>query len=355
VLGLSRATEAMAAMLTARSVGKGNASEIRSCNVGVAISHQTGERPPMTVLSNDPMPLARTITIYRPASGTEGYREVHDKTSSITVSCFPWKTAREVRLQPVPACYILADHGSVYIGETSDIRGRLAAHIRDSDKNFAREAYVVTGVGSEGKRRFNSTAAVYFQYHLTHLALQANLVDVIKGNNPQTPDADEYDRAWLGIFLQQSQSLLFDAGCRAFKSNFASQRRSGSATVDTAGPAGTMEIDVIGVAPISGQLELAYAGLWARGYESQRGFVVLAGSEIRADINPTAWDWIDEDRSKLRAAGALMAIPGLTDRERLCVAVQFDSASSAAKVVTGSRDAFPWVTPRLTQPMLNVA
>jgi hypothetical protein len=300
------------------------------------------------------MPLARTCKIYRPAGGIEGYREVHDKTSSITVSCFPWWMAREVRLQPVPACYILADHASVYIGETSDIHSRLAAHIRDSDKNFAREAYVVTGVGSEAKRRFNSTAAVYFQYHLTDLALQANLVDVIKGTSPQRPDPDEHEEASLKLLLQQSQSLLFDVGCRAFKSNFASQRRSVSATVDTAGPAGTMDIDVVGVPAISGQLELSYTGLWARGYTSQRGFVVLPGSEVRADINPTAWDWIDEDRSKLRAAGALMAIPGLVDRERLCVAVQFDSASSAAKVVTGSRDAFRWVTPRLPQPMLNV-
>jgi len=49
-----------------------------------------------------------------------------------------------------------------------------------------------------------------------------------------------------------------------------------------------MEIDVIGVAPISGQLELSYTGLWARGYESQRGFVVLAGSEVRTDIDATA-------------------------------------------------------------------
>lgn len=306
----------------------------------------------MTVHPNDPMPPARTTTIYRPAGVVEGYREIHDKTLPIIVSCFPWKMAREVRMQPVPACYMLGDHASVYIGETSDINSRLAAHIRDSDKNFAREAYVVTGVGSEAKRRFNSTAAVYFQYHLTHLALQANLVDVIKGTNPQRPDADEHEEASLKVLLQQSQSLLFDAGCRAFRSNFGSQRRSGSAT--DPGPAGTMEIDVIGVAPISGQLELSYTGLWARGYESQRGFVVLAGSEVRANINPTARSWIEEDRSKLRAAGALLAIPGLEDRERLCVAVQFDSASSAAKVVTGSRDAFPWVTPRLSQPMLNV-
>jgi hypothetical protein len=344
----------MAATLTVRSTDEGGASEISSGDVGVAISHQTGERPTMTVLSNDPTPLARTCKIYRPAGGIEGYREVHDQPASITVSCFPWKMVREVRMQPVPACYILADHTSVYIGETNDVRSRLGDHVRDSDKNFAREAYVVTGVGSEAKRRFNSTAAVYFQYHLTDLALQANLVEVIKGTGPRLPDPDEHERASLDSFLQQSQPLLFDAGCRAFKSNFASQRRSVSATVDTACPAGTMEIDVIGVAPISGQLELSYTGLWARGYASQRGFVVLAGSEVRADINESAWDWVDEDRSKLRAAGALMAIPGLLDRERLCVAVQFDSASSAAKVVTGSRDAFRWVTPRLPQPMLNV-
>lgn len=309
----------------------------------------------MSVFSDDPTPQARTTTMYRPVGGVEGYREVHDKTSSITVSCFPWKAAREVRMQPVAACYILADHSSVYIGETGDIRSRLAAHIRSSDKNFAREAYVITGVGSEGRRRFNSTAAVYFQYHLTHLALQAGMVDVIKGTNPQRPDPDEHEEVSLKLLIEQSQSLLFDAGCRAFKSNFASQRRSGSATLDPAGPAGTMEIDVIGVAPISGQLELSYTGLWARGYESQRGFVVLAGSEVRTDVNPTAWDWIDEDRNKLREAGALMAIPGLAHRERLCVAVQFDTASSAAKVVTGSRDAFRWVTPRLPQPMLSVA
>jgi predicted GIY-YIG superfamily endonuclease len=344
----------MAATLTIRNADEGDASEISAGDVGVAISHQTGDRPTMTVLSNDPMPLARTSKIYRPAGGIEGYREVHDKTSSITVSCFPWKTVREMRLQPVPACYVLADHASVYIGETNDVRSRLADHVRDSDKNFAREAYVVTGVGSEAKRRFNSTAAMYFQYHLTDLALQANLVDVIKGTSPQRPDPDEHEEASLDFLLEQSQSLLFDAGCRAFKSNFASQRRSVSATVETAGPEGTMDIDVVGVPAISGQLELSYTGLWARGYTSLRGFVVLAGSEVRVDTNRTAWSWIDNDRNKLRAGGALMAIPGLEDRERLCVAVQFDSASSAAKVVTGSRDAFKWVTPRLPQPTLSV-
>jgi hypothetical protein len=92
-----------------------------------------------------------------------------------------------------------------------------------------------------------------------------------------------------------------------------------------------------------------------RAYDYERGFVVLAGLEVRADINASAGDWLDGDRNQLRAAGAPLAIPGPTDWERLCVAVRFDSASSAAKVVRGSRDGFRWVTPRLPQPTPTAA
>jgi hypothetical protein len=55
----------------------------------------------MTVPSaNAPVSPARTITIYRPAGGIEGYREIHDEISNVTVACFPWVTVREA---PTPA------------------------------------------------------------------------------------------------------------------------------------------------------------------------------------------------------------------------------------------------------------
>jgi hypothetical protein len=305
--------------------------------------------------ANDPMPLARTTIVYRPVGGIEGYREVRDKTTSITVLCFPYAAGREVPKPARPGCYIFASDVAAYIGETNDFDRRFGQHARDPSKSFAREVYVVTGAGNEGGLRFNSTAARYFQYHLNNLGEQSALVEIIKGVNPSLPEVDEDERATLDIFLQQSLAMLFDAGCRVFRSNFASQLRTAAADVDTAGPAGTMEIGVVATPPIGGELALAYGDLWARGYHNARGFVVLAGSEVRADVNPSAWDWIDEERNRLTTAGALLPIPGLTDRKRPCVAVQFDSPSSAAKVVTGSRDACKWVTPRPAQPMLTVA
>lgn len=303
---------------------------------------------------NEPMLLARTTVVYRPLGGIEGYREVRDKTTSITVLCFPYAAGREVPKPARPACYIFASDGAAYIGETSDFDRRFGQHVRDPSKSFAREVYVVTGVGNESRLRFNSTAAKYFQYQLNNLAEQAALVELIKGANPTLPDIDDCERATLDILVQQSMALLYDAGCRVFRSNFASQLRKPTADIDTAGPAGPMEIDVVAAPPVGGELALAYGDLWARGYHNELGFVVMAGSEVRADVNPSAWDWIDEERNRLTTAGALLDMPGLPDRKRLCVAVQFDSPSSAAKVVTGSRDACRWIAPRPPRPMLTV-
>lgn len=309
----------------------------------------------MTVpFANDPMPLSRTTIVYRPIGGIEGYREVRDRTTSIIVLCFPYVAGRELPKPAKPACYIFANAEAAYIGETNDFDRRFGQHVRDPSKAFAREVYVVTGAGNESRLWFNSTAVKYFQYQLNNLAEQAALVELIKGVNPTLPEIDECERATLDILVQHSLALLFDAGCRIFRSNCAKQLRTSTADVDTAGPVGPMEIDVVAIPPVGGELALAYGDLWARGYHNELGFVVMAGSEVRANVNPSAWDWIDEERNRLTTAGALLDMPGLPDRKRLCVAVQFDSPSSAAKVVTGSRDACRWITPRFPRPMLSV-
>jgi hypothetical protein len=311
--------------------------------------------------TNGSAPAAVTTIVYRPIGGIEGFREIHDKTASIKVLYLPWATAKEVPMAATPASYILAgrdlagrDH--VYIGETIDPNRRLGEHARDVSKNFVREACVITGVDAHGNLRFNSTAAKFLQYQLTNRAEQAGLVEVVKGVNPQLPEIDEFDRATFEIFAEDSQRLLFDAGCRVFRSNFESQRRA-VADIEMVGSdqAGSMEIGVVG-APLHGsELELSYGDLWARGHFTERGFVVMAGSEIRASVNPSTWEWVEKDRDELRAAGVLSAIANLQDRERLCVAVQFDSPSSAGKVVTGSRDGGKWIPLRRPQQVVIAA
>jgi hypothetical protein len=313
---------------------------------------QLRERPTMTLLSANGMMPSSTTIIYRPAGGIEGYREAYDKINDIVVLAFPWTKVREVPIAAVPACYLLVDYSSAYIGETGDVKRRFGEHARDSSKSFVREAYVIVGAGKQSELWSDSTTAEYLQYRLTDLAEQAGLVDVVKGVGPRVPKLGKDSLASLEALVRHSQPLLFDAGCRVFRSNCVSQRRTVADAESLASdPASPMRIGIIAAPAPGGELELAYGDLWVRGFLHEGKFVVMAGSEVRTSVNASAWDWIKDDRSRLsNAEGALMPIPGLEDRERLRVNVEFDCASSAAKVVTGSRDASRWISPRYPQP-----
>lgn len=306
--------------------------------------------------TNGQLPPATTTIIYRPAGGIEGYREVFDGITDVVVSSFAWPTLKEVSIAAAaPACYLLVDQSCVYFGETVDIRRRLNEHARDPGKNFAREAYIIGGTGRSSELWSDSSTAEFLQFRLTDLAEQGSLVDVIKGVNPRIPDLSKDRRAMLEGVVRHSLRLLFDAGCRVFCSNKGSQRRlSADAELLGSDPAGPMRIGVTAT-PLPGtELELIYGDLWARGFPNEGRFVVMAGSEVRYSVNESAWGWIRDDRAQLRAEGVLVPIAGLEDRERLVVAVEFGSASSAAKLVCGSRDGGKWMPLRFSPPTPTV-
>jgi predicted GIY-YIG superfamily endonuclease len=300
---------------------------------------------------------ACTNNVHRPMGDIAGLREIHDDVGRLTVSAFPLAMVKDISMAraAVPACYILADHATAYIGETGNAGRRLSDHAADPSKNFAREVYVISGYE---RAWFDKTAAIYLQYRLTEIAERAGLVEIIKGTNPQVLELPSHRRASLDQFVEHGERLLFDAGCRVFRSNFASQRRM-VVEVDTAiGPdeAGPMQIGVMGSPPLGSELELAYGDLWARGYPAQDGFVVMAGSEVRSLVNPSANPILRTRRAELVAADALAAIPSVQDRQRLRVAVWFPSAAIAAKVMTGAHvDSSKWVQPRYPQPILIAA
>ncbi|MBR0882881.1 putative GIY-YIG superfamily endonuclease [Bradyrhizobium japonicum] len=299
---------------------------------------------------------ACTSNVHRPMGGIAGLREVHDDVGRLTVSVFPFAMVKDISLTlaAVPACYILADHATAYIGETGNAGRRLGEHSGDPSKAFAREVYVISGYQ---RAWFDKTAAIYLQFRLTQIAEQADLVDILKGTNPQVLELPNHKRASLDHFVEHGERLLFDAGCRVLRSNFASQRRKAEA-VDTdmaIGPedTGPMQIDVTGLPPLGSELELAYGDLWARGYPVRDGFVVTAGSEVRSLVNPSVNPILRTRRAELAAADALAIIPGIDDRARLRVAVCFPSAAIAAKVVTGAHvSSGKWVNRRYPEPIL---
>jgi predicted GIY-YIG superfamily endonuclease len=308
----------------------------------------------MTLFSNaTSLQFAYTNNVYRPTGGIDSLREIHDDVGRLMVSAFPFAMVKDLSLgrATVPACYILCDHATAYIGESRSVGRRLSDHAADPAKWFAREVYVIH---SHHREWFDKTAAVYLQYRLTELAERAGLVEVVRGASPQVQELPAKKRATLEHFVEHSQRLLFDAGCRIFHSSFESQRPQASAEIaispDEAGP---MQINVATAPPLGSELELAYCGLFARGYQAEDGFVVMAGSEVRGVVNPSANPIVTTRRGELASAQALVAIPGLQDRLRLQVAVRFPSAAIAAKVVTGAHvNSSKWVPPRYPEPML---
>ncbi|AMA56832.1 hypothetical protein BCCGELA001_11640 [Bradyrhizobium sp. CCGE-LA001] len=288
--------------------------------------------------------------------GIAGLREVHDDVSRLTVSAFPFAMVKDISptLGAVAACYILADHGTAYIGETGNAGRRLGEHSGDASKAFAREVYVISGYLSAW---FDKTTAIYLQYRLTHSALQAGLVDIMMGMRPQVLELPNHKRASLDHVVEHAERLLFDAGCRVLRSNFASQRRKQEPSeTDMAMAADDnrpMQIDVMDLPPLGNELELDYCDLWARGYPVRDGFVVTAGSEVRSLVNQSVNPILHTRRAELAAADALSPIPGIQDRGRLRVAVCFPSAAIAGKVLTGAHvNSGVWVNRRYPKPIL---
>lgn len=306
-----------------------------------------------------------TSIIHRPAGGIAGVREVFDDASRLAVWSFPMANARDllVAKSSVTACYILAGHDTVYFGETNNLYRRLSEHLLDSTKAFAREVFVVTGLGDAP---FDKTTAVFLQWALDHAAEKAGLVAVLKGVNPRLLDLPPWRRATLDRIVEDALRLLFDAGCRAFHSNCASLRpvlpnaepaepASPDIARDTneADDNGQMEIGVVATPLGVPEFELAYGDLWSRGYQSGDGFVVTAGSEVRTLINASVNPILYTRRNDLTDAGVLAEIPGLSDRMRLTVSVWFPSSAIAAKVITGAHVASnKWTALRNPRPFV---
>jgi hypothetical protein len=309
-----------------------------------------------------------TTFVYRPAGDIAGFREIFDEASRIAVTAFPMTMVKNIVVAKaaMAACYILANHERVYIGESGSVGRRLSEHATDPSKSFAREAYVISGGGNAS---FDKTAAIYLQHRLTHAAETAGLVQVQKGNSATLVDLPAWRCAPLDRIVADGKRVLYDAGCRAFDSSCASQRPVQAAADHSvalteadadesieADDTGRMEIGVVATPSGSAEFQLAYGDLWGRGYMADDGFVVMAGSEVRTLVNASVNPILHTRRAALDEASVLADIPGLLERKRLLVSVWFPSMAIAAKVLTGAHVASSkWAAVRDARPFVLAA
>jgi predicted GIY-YIG superfamily endonuclease len=299
--------------------------------------------------------------IRRDGAGVAGLREVFARNTRLSVWAFPFAAIDQVatRLMSTAATYILADHRSIYVGESGNCGRRLFEHAIGPMKKFAREVFVVSAFDEQW---FDKTSAIQLQHRVTHAAREAGLMEVRLGVNPQNIGLARWLLGSNDEMFDPVPQLLFDAGCRAFHSNCdgMSAPAMAPATADTDpgenDDSGSIEIGVTTTPPNVDEYELNYFDLWARGYQFGDRFVVAAGSDFHKVETPSANEMIKTRRKELLARGVLQPMQNADDRMRSVVAIAFPSKAIAAKVFCGAHvDSSKWRKLQVEQPIVLTA
>jgi hypothetical protein len=302
----------------------------------------------MTTLN--PVLLRSASTILRDGEGLDGRRLITDDAATLCAQAFPVAAiaaaAAGGRLA-VPAVYLLADgvQQQAYVGETSNLGRRLQEHALDPSKAFAAEVFALIG----RDRDVDRLAVMHFQKRLMETVEEAGRAQLTNCAAACTADLPLARQASLDRMFGDGLRLLVDAGCRLLIPRPKGATQPGPVAAnddppaaatppatDEEGDEGPMQIGVTVVPLGVEELMLAFANLWARGYDHHDSFVVAAGSEMRRITNPSVTPQTVARRQRLIATGTAMPVDGLDDRLRLQVAVAFPSRAIAAKVLCGA-------------------
>lgn len=265
---------------------------------------------------------AKTILIFLPSGEPRGIRIAEITTRIVQVFEVPRSLLQDFVAMPESeqvAVYFLVGHGDqgegdrVYIGQTSDLRARLAKHDGDKNKDFWQRAFVMLS-------RTNSltqTHALFLEWYCLQEAGKAGRYAIENGNSgskPHTPPPLQAD--CLEIFAT-GKVLLATLGVPLFDPLAQAGRRAGD-----------------------DEFVCTASGAEARGVYTTEGFVVLKGSLGRlanvASIRGTSSERMREDL----LAKKVMVAKG--DKVEFAHDHLFGSPSMAAIAVLG-RTANGWV------------
>lgn len=271
-------------------------------------------------------------------AGVLGLRTAVDEAATLKASAFLSAATTEVAATGVletSGAYILAGPRVCYVGETGLLSRRLIEHAGDPGKGFARETFIITGV----ERRLDKLTVVHLQSRITEMIEARSLMTVQKGVAPCASDLPPWRKDNVDRMLADVLPLLFDLGFRGFDTVSAPEGAAGNvgdASADADDDAdGTIEIGVSVAPPGVEEFEMRYMNVWARGYEYLGRFIVTAGSEIREVPNASVSVHTQRRRERL-FDGHVEPIPGVTNHQRLKVAVALPSRAIAAKVCAGA-------------------
>ena len=219
-----------------------------------------------------------------------------------------------------------ADKDQVYVGESENIRKRLAQQVQERD--FWTEAIAFTNKDDN----LTKAHVRYLESRLIALAKTANRYEVLNGNNgtlePMLPRAD---KAAMESFLDNLRVVLSSLGHRLLEPVATGTNLNAAATESV----GTVPI----ISPLATTLlHFATAGIKASGYVTDEGFTLSANSQVRFEHTPATSKNVVALRSAAIEKGQLILVNG---NYQLVADMAFPSSSAAVCFVAGNSSSGP--------------
>jgi predicted GIY-YIG superfamily endonuclease len=200
----------------------------------------------------------------------------------------------------------------IYIGEAENIRARLKQHLSDPNKDFKELIFFISK-----DELLTKTQIKYLESRLIQIAIAAKSAQIENGNSPSLPTLHEADISDMEYFLEQIKLMLPVMGFRFLISSTVSHS----------------ELNLKSELTLNETVyKIKTKSFNATMIETDKGYIVLKGSESKKELSPSTTETYRNLRRKLLETNIL-----IESGDKLIFAEDtvFNSPSSASNMVLG--------------------
>lgn len=200
----------------------------------------------------------------------------------------------------------------IYIGEAENIRTRLKQHLSDPNKDFKELIFFISK-----DELLTKTQIKYLESRLIQIAIAAKSAQIENGNSPSLPTLHEADISDMEYFLEQIKLMLPVMGFRFLISSTVSHS----------------ELNLKSELTLNETVyKIKTKSFNATMIETDKGYIVLKGSESKKELSPSTTETYRNLRRKLLETNIL-----IESGDKLIFAEDtvFNSPSSASNMVLG--------------------
>jgi len=204
----------------------------------------------------------------------------------------------------------------VYIGEAENLKNRLKQHLADSKKDFSEIVFFISK-----DELLTKSHIKYLESRIIQEAISSKSAEIDNANSPNLPTLHEADFDDMEYFLAQVKLILPVMGFRFLISTVIKQGELKNKT--------TKEEDYYFIKSKSFKAKM---------YESDKGFIVIKGSQAKKNLSKSLSDSYKKLRAKLVESGSLVESNGELIFTEDTI---FSSLSAASNMVLGRQSAGP--------------